>query len=81
MKKLDPEKSIYELTEEYPELIDILKDIGFPGIKNPLVRKTIGKRMTLSGGCLRQGKDTAEVFKKLGKSGFKIVNISKTTSQ
>ncbi|NOY10132.1 MAG: DUF1858 domain-containing protein [Spirochaetes bacterium] len=74
MKKLDPEKSIYELTEEYPELIGILKDIGFPGIKNPLVRKTVGKRMTLSGGCLRQGKNLDEVFEILSKSGFKIVS-------
>lgn len=35
MKRLDLSKSVYELTEEYPELIDILKELGFPGVKNP----------------------------------------------
>ena len=35
MKQLDLSKTLYELTEEYPELIAILADIGFLGIKNP----------------------------------------------
>ena len=29
MKEINLEKSVYELTEAYPELIDILKELGF----------------------------------------------------
>ena len=31
-KKLDLSKSVYELTQEYPELIDIMAELGFSEI-------------------------------------------------
>ncbi len=31
MKEIDLKKSVYELTKTYPELIDILKELGFLG--------------------------------------------------
>lgn len=31
MKRIDPDKTIYELTKDYPELIDILAEMGFLG--------------------------------------------------
>jgi len=74
MKKIDLNKSIYELTEEFPELIEILKDMGFIGVINPLVRKTIGRKTTLLEGIKKQGKDLEEVFKKLKDKDFKILD-------
>ena len=32
-KKLDLNKPVFELVQEYPELVDILKDLGFSEIK------------------------------------------------
>ena len=72
MKELDLKKPVYELTETYPELIEILKDLGFLGVANPVVRKTLGRMMTLPEGCKKQGKDLAEVLKKLEEHGFKV---------
>jgi hypothetical protein len=43
MKVIDLNKSIYDLTEEYPELVDLLKELGFAGLAFPAVRKTLGK--------------------------------------
>ena len=74
MKKIDPHKSIYELTEEFPELIEILKDMGFIGVINPIIRKTIGRKTTLLEGIKKQGKDLEEVFKKLKDKGFEILD-------
>ena len=74
MKKIDLNKSIYELTEEYPELIEILKDMGFLGVINPLVRKTIGRKTTLSEGIKKQEKDLEEVFQKLKDKDFEILD-------
>jgi len=31
-KKLDLNKTVYELTQEYPELIDIMAELGFTEI-------------------------------------------------
>ena len=73
MKEIDLKKSVYELTEQYPELIGILKEMGFLGVLNPLVRKTLGKKMTVPEGSRKQQKDLEEVIKKLEDEGFRIV--------
>ena len=70
MKEIDLNKSVYELTEQYPELIDILKELGFLGVINPIVRKTLGKKTTIPEGCKKQGKDLNEVIEKLKEKGF-----------
>ena len=71
MKEIDLSKSVYELTETYPELIDILKEMGFLGVGNPIARKTLGRVTTIPQGCQKQGKDLAEVVKRLEEKGFK----------
>jgi uncharacterized protein len=73
MKEIDFKKSVYALTEQYPELIGILKEMGFLGVANPLVRKTLGKRMTIPEGSKKQQKDLEEVIKNLEEAGFRIV--------
>jgi len=72
MKEVDLRKSVYELTESYPELIDILKELGFLGVVSPVVRKTIGRVTTIPQGCKKQGKDLDEVIKNLEENGFKV---------
>lgn len=72
MKKIDLNKSVYELTEEYPELIEILKELGFLGVINPVVRKTLGRKTTILDGSKKQGKDLEEVINKLKENGFEI---------
>lgn len=74
MKKVDLGKSVYELTEEYPELIEILKDMGFFGVINPIVRKTIGRKTTIPDGCRKQGKDLTDVIQKLKEDGFDVIS-------
>ncbi|MBI4284214.1 MAG: DUF1858 domain-containing protein [Chloroflexi bacterium] len=72
MKEIDLNKSVYHLTEDYPELIVILKDLGFLGVVNPVVRNTLGRTTTIPKGCERQGKDLNEVIKTLEENGFTI---------
>ena len=72
MKEIDLAKSVYELTEKYPELISILKELGFLGIANPIVRATLGKATTIPAGCKLQGKDLEDVKRTLAANGFTI---------
>ena len=62
MKKISLKKSVYELTEEYPELINILKEMGFLGVANPVVRNTLGRKITIPEGCKKQGKQLEDVL-------------------
>ncbi len=75
MKEIDINKTVYELTQQYPELIDILSELGFLGIKNPVLRNTLGRVTTLKQGCEKQGKNINEVVKKLQEKGFTVKGV------
>ncbi len=70
MKQVDLNKTLYDLTEEYPELIPVLKELGFAGVAFPEMRETHGKIMTIVTGCEQLGIDQAEVIDRLSKLGF-----------
>lgn len=73
MKKININKTVYELTEEYPDLVDILYNLGFAGVKNPIVRKTLGRVTTLKQGIQKQKKNLNEVLEVLKQNGFEVV--------
>ena len=72
MKELDLKKSVYDLTGAYPELIGILKEMGFLGVANAVMRNTVGRVTTIPQGTQKMGLDLAEVVKKLEAAGFTV---------
>jgi hypothetical protein len=72
LKNIDLKKNVYELTETYPELIDILKQMGFSGVANPLARRTVGKLTTIPQGCKKLGINLDDAVKKLKELGFEV---------
>ena len=72
MKELDLKKSVYELTEAYPELIGILKDLGFLGVANPVARNTLGRMTTIPQGVEKMKQDLNKVIAKLKEAGFEV---------
>jgi hypothetical protein len=50
-------ETVYALTEQYPETISILKEEGFEKITNPLLRKTLGRAITVRKACEEQRVD------------------------
>lgn len=75
MKKINLGKSVYELTEQHPELAGILKKLGFFGVANPVIRKTIGRKTTIPDGCKKQGKKLDDVIQQLKEHGFEIAEL------
>lgn len=71
-KNVDLDKTLYDLTTEYPELIDILFELGFMGVKNPVMRESHGKQMTVRTGCGHLGIDPGEVAAALRARGFTV---------
>ena len=49
-KKLDLNKPVFELVQEYPELVDILKDLGFSEITKPVMLNSVGRITTIPKG-------------------------------
>ena len=74
MKEIDLKKNLFQLTEQYPELIDILVGLGFMGVGNPELRASHGKVMTIPKGCQAMGLDLQQVIKQLEKAGFRVLS-------
>lgn len=72
MKELDLKKSVYDLTEAYPELTPILKELGFLGVANPITRNTIGRVTTIPQGCEKMTLDLNKVIASLKEAGFEV---------
>ncbi len=72
MRKININKTVYELTQEYPELIEILYELGFAGVKNPVVRNTLGRVTSLKQGIEKQKKNINEVIEVLKQKGFEV---------
>ncbi len=72
-KKLDLRKSVYELTHEYPELVDIMVGLGFTEIKKKPMLNSVGKIMTIPKGAKMKNIPMMEVISTLMGQGFEIV--------
>ncbi len=68
MNNINPNETIYNLTENHPEAIDILVSYGMDKLSNPIMRNTIGKTMTLKTVCEMKSIDLNEVINKITKA-------------
>ncbi|MDI9441520.1 MAG: DUF1858 domain-containing protein [Firmicutes bacterium] len=71
-KIIDLNKTVYELVQEHPELVEIMAELGFASITNPAMLKTAGRIMTLPKGAAMKGKDLEEIKVELTKRGYTV---------
>lgn len=72
-KKLDLKKNVYELTQEYPELIDIMVGLGFTEITKKPILHSVGKMMTIPRGAKMKKISMIDVMTTLISNGFEPV--------
>lgn len=72
-KEIDLNKSVYELTGKYPELIQIMQEIGFKDIANPAMLNTAGRFMTIAKGAQMKGIDLEPIKQAFEAKGFKVL--------
>lgn len=71
-KKLDLSKSVYELVNEYPELVGIMDELGFHEVTKKPVLNSVGKLMTIPKGAKMKKIPMIKVVTKLMTSGFTL---------
>ena len=72
-KKLDLNKTVFELTEEYPELVDIMAGLGFTEITKKPILHSVGKMMTIPKGAKMKNISMMDVMTVLMSHGFEPV--------
>ena len=72
-KKLDLNKTVFELTQEYPELVDIMVGLGFTEIAKKPILHSVGKMMTIPKGAKMKKIPMIDVMTTLMRHGFEPV--------
>jgi DUF438 domain-containing protein len=68
--RVDLNKSVYELTKEYPKLIDVMAGIGFTEITKKAMLDSVGRRMTIPKGAKMKNIPMTDVVSALTANGF-----------
>jgi hypothetical protein len=71
-KQIDLNKSVHELCEQYPEVVQIMKEIGFKDIANPAMLNTAGRFMTIAKGAAMKNIDMDIIKQAFEAKGFKV---------
>jgi len=72
-KKINLSKSVYEICTENPEVIEIMKNLGFESITNPGMLKTAGRFMTIPKGAAMKNIRMDRIKEEFAKKGYEIV--------
>lgn len=72
MKKIALDESIYELVTKYPEIKNILFELGFEDIIKSGMIQTVGKFMNLKKGAILKKTDLTIIIKKMEANGFQV---------
>ena len=76
-KILDLDKSVASLVKEYPEVVDIMSDLGFSEIKNPAMLASVGRIMNLKKGSQMKKIPMEEIVRAFREKGFEITDGGK----
>ena len=76
-KILDLDKSVASLVKEYPEVVDIMADLGFTEIKNPAMLASVGRIMNLKKGSQMKKIPMEEIVRAFREEGFEITDGGK----
>jgi len=73
MKQLNKSASLHELASQYPEIIEIMYQLGFKEIKIPGMLATAGRRVTIPQGANLKHIDWENMVRAFAEAGFEFV--------
>ena len=73
-KHIDFKKTIYELCKDYPEVVEIMKQLGFESIANPAMISSVGRIMTIPKGAVMKGIDLSKIKDCFLENGFTVID-------
>ena len=73
-KKIDLNQSIFALSKAYPEVVDIMFDLGFAEIKKPAMLASVGKVMNIKRGSKMKNIPMDKIIRAFVEKGFTVVD-------
>jgi len=71
-KAIDFSKTVYELCKEDPQVIEVMKELGFEQITNPVTLNTVGRFMTIPKGAAMKNIELGKIKEEFSRRGYSI---------
>ena len=71
-KEIDLKKTVYELCKDYPDVKNVLAELGFADITKPGMLETAGRFMTIPKGSSAKGIDMERIKQEFIRRGYQI---------
>lgn len=75
-KVVDLGKTVYEIASQYPEIVDIMRSLGFKEITKPGMLTSVGRIMTIPKGAKMKKIPMTDVVKAFSDAGFTVSGIT-----
>lgn len=72
-KQINLSNSVYDICKEYPEIIEVMKELGFDSITNTGMLNTAGRFMTIPKGATMKKIPISHIITELEKKGYQIL--------
>lgn len=66
---------VAEVIEKQPEVLDVLVELGFTPLANPVMRNTVGRVVSIKKGAGMYGIDLNKIKQTLELNGYEVVGI------
>lgn len=74
LKTIDINRNLYEISKEYPEVITIMKEMGFEDITKPGMINTVGRFMTISKGSSMKNIPMDKIKENFKNYGYELID-------
>ena len=71
-KTIDLKKSIHDICSEYPDVKEIMQELGFSDITKPGMLNTAGRFMTIPKGASMKGISLDRLKEEFEKNGYRL---------
>ena len=66
---------VAEVIEKQPEVLDVLVELGFTPLANPVMRNTVGRVVSIKKGAKLEGTPMDKIIMTLEANGYEVVGI------
>ena len=66
---------VAEVIEKQPEVLEVLVELGFTPLANPVMRNTVGRVVSIKKGASMNGIDLSKIKQTLELNGYEVVGI------
>ena len=72
---IDVSIPVAKVVDQHPEVLDLLVELGFTPLKNPLMRNTVGRKVSLKQGASMNHIDLQHIVTTLEMNGYEVVGV------